>query len=299
MRIFNGGLFSTFCDSRYAPFLTHFCLAAIVAIEFSLILWVPFWLMLPLCIVTHHRIGVLLHEYMHGIPCRKYSHNLAIFSLVNSIVLTFGILEVFRGTHLAHHRWVNTPRDPGFWVARKGGPDKTLARVPWLIYRTFCGDHGFFLHLKYMLESFRGRHYYVRPKRVVLEIVLSAAWLSFWLLMGLPNVPLTLMLLHLCIVPPAAFRGAVEHSSHPGDPGFANEYRVRLPIFNMNRHIHHHSDPTCPWYLLRFHTAQPLPANHYWTHWFHLFVMRDYEFMRPMQEMTQPYRGIGEAHRQV
>jgi fatty acid desaturase len=59
-----------------------------------------------------HRIGVLLHDYLHGIPFRRRRNNLAMVSLFDGLMLMFGTLEVFRGTHLAHHRWLNTPRDP-------------------------------------------------------------------------------------------------------------------------------------------------------------------------------------------
>jgi hypothetical protein len=81
---------------------------------------------------------------------------------------------------------------------------------------------------------------------------------------------------------PVSLRGALEHHSHPGDTAFANEYRVVIPLFNLNRHVHHHEDPRCPWYLLQYRTEKPLWTLHYITHWFHVYVLRDYVLMRPM-----------------
>jgi len=129
----------------------------------------------------------------------------------------------------------------------------------------------------------QGRHPYVKPARVLVEALLSTLVLFSWIVLGLYRVPIALVVLHFCIWPPAAFRGTLEHSSLPGDTNFANEYRVRIPLFNMNRHIHHHMDPTCPWYKLEFKTPNPRPPYVYWTHWYHVFLKRDYVFMQPMR----------------
>ena len=60
------------------------------------------------------------------------------------------------------------------------------------------------------------------------------------------------------VLVPASLRGAIEHHGPPGATGFANEYRVWITLFNLNRHVHHHEDMRCPWYLLQFRTPQPL-----------------------------------------
>ena len=276
--------------SPHAPWMTHICLMALLAMELSLIVWAPFWVMLLPCILIHHRVGILLHEYMHGIPFRRYKHNLWLLSIANSVILTFGFQEVFRGTHLEHHRWLNTEKDPGYWSHQEGGPQSVYVRPFWLLYRSFRGDHGLSLYIKHFSSARNGKHPYVRVRRVALEAVLSAVWLIFWLFLGLGRVPLTILFLHLCVWPPGALRGVLEHSSHPGDPNFANEYRVHIPLFNMNKHVHHHIDPTCPWYRLEFKTPEPLPPRVYWTHWYHVFVRRDYCFMRPMPRFAQPRR---------
>jgi fatty acid desaturase len=249
--------------SPHAAWLTHGSLAVLFAIEFTLILAAPFWAMLLPCILIHHRIGILLHEYMHGIPFRRYKHNLWLLTAANSLLLTFGFQEAFRGTHLEHHRWLNTGKDPGYWPPPQGGPDTIYLRPLWLLYRSFLGDHGISLYVKHFIGIRKGHHPRVKLNRIAVEAMLSTLCLLSWIAFGLYRVPLALMFLHLCIWPPASFRGTLEHSSHPGDPKFANEYRVHIPLFNMNRHIHHHIDPICPWYLLEFKTLSPLPPSVY------------------------------------
>jgi hypothetical protein len=91
------------------------------------------------------------------------------------------------------------------------------------------------------------------------------------------------------VLVPISLRGAIEHSSEPGDPGFANEYTTFFPIFNINRHIHHHEDPTVPWYLLEWRTDSPLPAFSYITHWFRIYITRE---LVPMQPMAKGREGI-------
>lgn len=292
MRLRWRGIAARVTSSRHAPWLTHGSVSFLLVAEFGLILYAPFWVMLWPCILIHHRVGILLHEYMHGTPFRRYKHNLWLLSIFNSLILTFGFQEVFRGTHLEHHRWLNTPQDPSYWSQQEGGPDNIFLRPFWLLYRSFRGDHGISLYVKHFLGMRKGNHRQVRLDRVAIEAGLSAGWALFWILLGLYNVPLTLLFLHFCVWPPGAFRGTLEHSSHPGNRSFANEYRVHIPLFNMNRHIHHHMDPKCPWYLLEFKTPHPLPPSVYWTHWYHIFVKRDYVFMQPMPT-TGASAGLG------
>jgi len=268
--------------SSHAPFLTHGCLVVLFAIEFTLILVAPFPLMLIPCILIHHRIGILLHEYMHGIPFHRYRDNLRLLTIANSLLLTFGFQEVFRGTHLEHHRWLNTERDPGYWPPPTGGPKSIFLRPFWILYRSVAGDHGASRYVRHLAYAQKGCHPYVKPARVAAEALLSTFFLVCWVAMGAYRLPLALVALHFCVWPPAAFRGTLEHSSNRGDDNFANEYRVRIPLFNMNRHIHHHMDPMCPWYKLEFKTQKPRPPHVYWTHWYHVFLKRDYVFMQPM-----------------
>jgi fatty acid desaturase len=261
-----------FLHSRYAPLLTHGSLVVMTIALFTLLLRLPFWLAFLPAAILEHRIGVLLHEYIHGIPFRKYGWNLRVLSAWDGLMLMFGLTELFRGTHLAHHRWLNTEKDPAHAAERANqshpwGPAAALEAVQ---------------HLIYLAQSFRGRHPYVLPSRIVLGVVLSSAWIALWFAVGRPDIPLKLVALTIYnTMIPVSFRGAVEHHSHPGDEMFANEYRVVIPLFNLNKHIHHHEEPRLPWYLLEYRTDRPLWTFHYFTHWFRVYVLRDYVLMRP------------------
>ena len=280
----NQSLYLRFLHSPYAPLITHLSLLVLILSEFALILWSPLWAAILPCLLTHHRIGIILHEYMHGIPFRRYGHNLWVFSTVNGLLMTFGLLEVFRGNHLAHHRWLNTEKDPGFWTTQTAETKRPTLPLFLLLGQLLRGDHGPLLYIKLLYKSVTSRHPYVRPDRILIESAMSLFWIGFWVLIGLPKVPLILAVLHVGIVPPTAFRGAIEHTSYRGDTNFANEYKVKIPLFKMNRHIHHHLDPKCPWYLLELCTPKPLSSINYWTHWYHTFIKRDYVFMQPMKK---------------
>lgn len=260
--------------SRYASLATHLSLLALTAVMFALLLRAPFWLVFFPCAIVQHRIGVLLHEYIHGIPFARYKWNLCVLSLFDGALLMFGLVDLFRGTHLAHHRWLNTERDPAFVEAHKS------RQRTWGNIFALEGVQ----HLVYLAQSFRGRHPYVVPSRIAIGVALSLSWVAFWLLAGRPDIIAKLLALTIYnTAVPVSFRGAVEHHSRPGDPAFANEYRVLIPLFNLNRHIHHHQAPRCPWYLLEFRTRRPLWTFHYFTHWFRVYVTRDYFLMQPFR----------------
>jgi len=258
--------------SRYAPFITHAALTALTAALFVLLMRLPLWIAFVPCALIEHRIGVLLHEYIHGIALRKYQHNLWVLSAYEGVLLTFGLGELFRGTHLAHHRWLNTDRDPAFAAER---PANDAA------WGTVIALEGV-QHLIYLADCFRGRHRYVRPWRVAFGACLSVVVVCGWVVAGLGRIPIALVALTLYnTMIPVSFRGAIEHHSHPGDEAFANEYRVIIPLFNLNKHVHHHRDPGCPWYLLEYQTPRPLWTVHYFTHWFRVYLTREYVLMRP------------------
>ncbi len=269
------GPWQRFLHSRNAVWLTHGSLVLLASVEFLLLLKVPFWLAFVPCALIHHRIGVLLHEYMHGIPFERYRHNLWVLSFFDGLMLMFGSLDLFRGTHLAHHRWLNTENDPAFTA-------KTSASARSGVAGSLGALEGF-QYVAYLAEAFRGRHPYVVRSRILLGMALSAAWIGFWAWTGRGDVVWKILgLTAFNMLGPVSLRGAIEHHSRPDDPEFANEYRVWIPLFNLNRHVHHHEDPRCPWYLLEFRTGTPLRTIHYLTHWFHAYVWRDYVLMQPM-----------------
>lgn len=62
------GLWDRFLQSRFAPWLTHGSLILLSAALWLLLWLAPCWIAFALGVLLAHRIGVLQHEYLHGIP---------------------------------------------------------------------------------------------------------------------------------------------------------------------------------------------------------------------------------------
>lgn len=264
-----------FLLSRHAVWLTHGSLLLLTAVLWWLLVVAPFGLLLLPGVLLTHRIGVLLHEYLHGIPLRRYRYNLAVYGLFDGLMLMFGLLELFRGTHLTHHRWLNSADDTAVQSARALTGSNRLLR--WLTANEAAQ------HLLFLWEALRGRQPAVRLGRVAAAAALSTAWAACLLALGRGDIVWKLVALNfLTVLVPASLRGAIEHHGPPGTAGFANEYFVWIPLFNLNRHVHHHLDMRCPWYLLEYRTPRPLARHCYVTYWYHAYVRRDYALLRPM-----------------
>ena len=244
------------------------------AAMFALLLLTPLAIAVVPCALLHHRIGILVHEYIHGIPFRVYRRNLVVTAVYDGLLLSFGFVELFRATHLAHHKWLNSERDPARQAAAPGGPKSRLLRAIWSLEAP--------QHVRFMAQALAGRVPIVRPTLIVLGIGQSLAWLGFWIAIGRGDVVLGLVVLAAATtVVSSSLRGAVEHHDAPGMAHTTNEYRTVLPLFNMNRHVHHHVSPTTPWYQLRFQTPAPLPRHAFVTHWFRVYVTRRYKMLSP------------------
>lgn len=260
--------------SRRSAWITHGCLVAMTLAMFALLLWTPLAIAFLPCALLHHRIGILVHEYIHGIPFRRYRDNLVVTTLYDGMLLSFGFVELFRATHLAHHKWLNSERDPAHQAAAPGGPRSRILRAIWALEAP--------QHFRFMWQAFTGKVPIVRPVLLVVGIASSFAWLAFWIAIGRADVVLGLVVLAaVTTLVSSSLRGAIEHHDEPGMAHTTNEYRTVLPIFNMNRHIHHHASPTTPWYRLRFQTAAPLPRRVFVTHWFRVYVTRRYKMLSP------------------
>ncbi len=268
--------------SRFGPGLTHGALLLLSAVLWTLLWYVPFWIMCVPGVLLAHRIGILLHEYLHGIPFRSYRHNLAVYGFFDGAMLMFGFMELFRGTHLTHHRWLNAEGDN---AARKF---ETPSRNGW---PNLLVSNEAVKHLLFLWEAFHGRQAIVKLSRVAFGATFSTLCVIGWCQLGRGDIVLKLMAVNFfTVLVPASLRGAIEHHGPAGAPGFANEYHTWIPMFNLNRHVHHHENMHCPWYLLKYQTAHPLAAWHYFTSWYRVYVKRDFVLMRPMSasDLTQP-----------
>jgi len=267
---------SEFLHGPFAPWLTHGCLIVLTLVYYGLVLFVPFWIaFIPLVILTH-RIGTLLHEYIHGIPFRRYTRNHAVVTFYDGFMLMFGTLEMFRVSHLRHHRWLNTDNDEA---------SAKRAKVGWNFVLDIIAGIEVVQYLIGFAHAIMGKTAKVRRARIAFAALLSVVTILFWIRIGRGDVVWKMIAVTLfTMLVPVSLRAAIEHYSYEGDPNFANEYKVWVPLFNVNKHIHHHEDPGVPWYLLKWRTAQPLPKWFYVSHWIHVYIKRDFVLMRPMRE---------------
>jgi hypothetical protein len=145
-------------------------------------------------------------------------------------MLMFGLLELFRATHLSHHRWLNSPGDS----AHDNQNQKTdSTRVKGVLASLEVTQH-----LKFYWEALHGLHAYAKPRRIAFCAALTGAWIIFWFVIGRPDMVWKLMALTaFTTTVPVSLRGAIEHHGEPGAGGFANEYRTLIPLFNLNRHV--------------------------------------------------------------
>jgi fatty acid desaturase len=260
---------------RFAPWLTHGSLLLLLGAYAGLLLAEPFWLAFVPAVIVAHRIGTLLHEYIHGIPFRRYRDNHAVVTAVDGLLLTFGAMEMFRVDHLQHHKWLNTDHDHA---------SATVAKTGQSTVRDILAGVSFLQYLLGLWDTVLGRRPLVSRARMLASALLSAAMIIAWNVGGHGEVVGKIFLVTLVtMLGPVSLRAAIEHHNAPAAEGFANEYRVVVPLFNLNRHIHHHEDPTRPWYLLEWRTPRPLPRLHYLTTWFRVYVTREYRLMRPMR----------------
>jgi fatty acid desaturase len=262
-------------DNRRAAVITHGCLLVMTVAMFALLWWTPLYIAVIPGALLHHRIGILVHEYIHGIPFRRYRNNLVVTTFYDGLLLSFGFVELFRATHLAHHKWLNTERDPAHQTSiPTGGPRSPVLRALWALEAP--------QHVGYMRDALTGKVPIVRPRLLVAGFAQSIAWTALWLALGRADVVLGLVVLAaVTTLLSSSLRGAIEHHDAPGTERATNEYRTVLPLFNMNRHAHHHASPTTPWYRLEFQTASPLPRRAFVTHWVRVYVTRRFKMLGP------------------
>ncbi len=275
--------YRNFLHSRYARAITPMALLALTAVYGLLLLRVPFFIAFLPCVIVAHRIGVLLHEFIHGIPLRRYRSNHNVVTVFDGCLLMWGTMEVFRGTHLSHHRWLNTELDP----ARES--DGRTRGQGWIA--TLAALEAV-QSLFYLRDALAGKKPYVHRMRIICAFLLSAIVALLWFRAGHGEIVWKMLSVNLfTTLIPVSFRCAVEHYSLPETPASTNEYRVWIPLFNLNRHVHHHEQPYLPWYLLEFRTANPLSHWRYFTHWIHVYVTREFVLMQPEPGRGAPSSG--------
>jgi fatty acid desaturase len=258
----------------FGPSLTHISTIIMTGTLFALLLRMPFWFAFVPSVILAHRIGIMMHEYVHGIPFKRYRHNLEVLAFFDGLMLMFGFLELVRGTHLSHHRWLNREGDSAFRTSAESRPKKGVIGL----FQSMEISQYF----NFYFEAILGKHPYVRGPLLAVGGLTSVLWVLFWVQIGRSDMIwriLTVTVFTTAV--PVSLRGAIEHHSEPSAEGFANEYEVMIPMFNVNRHVHHHEAPSLPWYMLEFRTRTPLSKSSYYTHWFKANITRELVLMRP------------------
>lgn len=97
--------------------LTFYIVLGTVSVDVAAVKgWIPLWAALLLNIVTMWPVFHVAHDALH----RAASSNLALNDWIGRVALLLVVphvsLEVFRYSHMIHHRFTNDPQDPDHYV---------------------------------------------------------------------------------------------------------------------------------------------------------------------------------------
>ncbi len=120
----------------------------------------------------------------------------------------FGLMELFRGTHLTHHRWLNAEGDNASRM------EESRPGNGWLNLFT---SNEVTVHLIYLWEALHGRQPVVRISRVLFGAAFSTICVVGWLLLDRGDVAGKLIAVNMVTVfVPASLRAAIEHHGPAG-----------------------------------------------------------------------------------
>lgn len=235
-----------------------------------------------------HALAVLMHEGSHYHLFR----NRALNDVVSEVFLAWPLFittQAYRTSHFAHHRHVNTDRDPDF--LRKQGAEwifpKTWPALGLLLLKDVFGLNTYqqLLEVSDLSDPKDGRSkkvdsysivrivYYVSILAVVTYFQIWPIFLLLWI------VPLLTWLKMILRI-----RSIAEHYSVENDHVYSRT-RTTLPSIveklliaprNINYHLEHHLYPSVPFFRL--------PK-------LHALLMKDVEF-RSKAHLTSTYWGV-------
>lgn len=220
---------------------------------------------LPLVVMwigaRQHALGVLMHEGAHYLLFRNRRLN----AIVSELFLAWPLFittRAYRGSHFAHHRHVNSERDPD--LARKQSSEWEFPKSGRALFALLAKDvfglntHQQFLELADMSDQkdvSRGFDAYGAARMVFYILVLAAVtyfglWPVFLLLWVLPILTWLKMVMRV--------RSIAEHFAIENDHVYTRS-RTTLPSFlerlfvaprNINFHLEHHLYPSVPFFRL-------------------------------------------------
>ena len=225
--------------------------------------WEP-WLYLATIIVIatrQHSLMIMLHEGTHYRLCRNRKIN----DWVSELVLAWPVLisaRSYRANHFAHHRYLNTDRDPD-WVRRRGDQNWVFPKRPREMAVLLLGDLTGLgaVALVKLLRTVASRDTDVSKGFLMARYLFYVAVLAiaFWtgtahLLFGYWFVPL-----FTCLVCIFRIRSIAEHSAlglartpYAGTRTTLTSFleRIFLAPNNVNYHLEHHLYPSVPFFRL-------------------------------------------------
>jgi len=162
------------------------------------------------------------------------------------------------------------PRDPGYRSPAASGGRRFSPGV----------DVEGLQYLGYFIRNARGKSIRALLPRLLAAAAQSAFWVAFWVYVGRADIPARLLLLTAFnALIPTSLRSAIEHNGPDSNRRAANDYKVLIPMFNINRHIHHHEEPRLPWYRLEYRTDRPLGTRDYFNYWWRAHVTREFHLL--------------------
>jgi len=221
---------------------------------------------LPLVVVwigaRQHALAVLMHDGAHYLLYRNRTLNAVVSELLLAWPL-FITTRAYRGTHFAHHRYVNTGRDPDFMRKQNGEWEfpKNWRGLATLLLKDVLGLNTRqqileAVDLSEQQDPQARRFDAYRTARLGFYVALLAAvtylgaWPQFLLLWMLPMLTWLKMIMRV--------RSIAEHFAIENDHTFTRS-RTTLPSFlerlfvaprNVHFHLEHHLYPSVPFFRL-------------------------------------------------
>lgn len=222
--------------------------------------WDPFLYLVATIIIGSrmHALAVLMHESVHY---RAFSSRV-INDIVGELLAlpTSVTMYGFRNNHFAHHREMNTDRDPD-WIRNSSNPDYHFPKSRWQIY-TIIIQYIFVVKAFKLLNNInKVKHISAIPKRLkmlrtlfFISLLCASVMFDFWKQLFMYwLVPLfTTFVLFLYI------RSIAEHFKVEYNNMLNSVRTVVAPFwerwlfvpYGINYHVEHHLYPSVPFFRL-------------------------------------------------
>jgi fatty acid desaturase len=249
---------------------------------------------LPLVIMwigaRQHALAILMHEGAHYLLFKNRRLNAVVSELFLAWPL-FITTQTYRGGHFAHHRHVNTERDPD-WIRKQRSASEWEFPTSWGALARLLAKDVVGLHTHQLISDFddmwdqkvtkkEGVDYYIVARILYYVLILSAVtyfrvWPAFLLLWVVPILTWLKMIMRI--------RSIAEHFAIENDHVYTQS-RTTLPsllerVFvaprHINFHLEHHLYPSVPFFRL--------PR-------LHALLMKDAVF-RSRAHVTSTYWGV-------